>query len=48
MNNVLLNRNVLKKKHFTMSLNIVEQIVSGFKSGVFVFLAVRIYCSEIQ
>jgi len=31
-----------------MFLNIAEQIVSGFKSGVFTFLAVRIYCSEIQ
>ncbi len=31
-----------------MFLNIAEQIVSGFKSGVFAFLAVRIYCSEIQ
>lgn len=31
-----------------MFLNTVEQIVSGFKSGVFAFLAVRIYCSEIQ
>lgn len=31
-----------------MSLNIVEQIVSGFKSGVSTFLTVRIYCSEIQ
>ncbi len=31
-----------------MFLNIAEQIVSGFKSGVFVFLALRIYCSEIQ
>ena len=31
-----------------MFLNTVEQIVSGFKSGVFAFWTVRIYCSGIQ